>query len=569
MRRNRTSVGVLLVAALLLLAAMPAQAASPTQVTADWKGGVSLPSDVTMWVYQPTNVATNPPILTLIHYCGGTASNVFGQATTVINVVNQNGAIVVLPSSGRCWDVQTTKGLTRDGGGDSHAIAQMVRYAITTYKANADRVYSTGDSSGGMMTQLLLALYPDIFKAGASFAGIPAGCRSGNETGNGYSSACAGGSITKTAQQWGDIVRAMDPGYSGHRPRVQLFHGDSDTTINYKCFGEAVKEWSNVLGLDPTTPTSTSTVTLGSHQATRQSWKNSCGYVVLDAFTSIGGDHGPSDALFNSYVAPFLGLDKTGATDPEIAQCGAGGAGGSSGAGGNTGAGGASGAGGSSGARDGGPDGRDASNPGAGGGGGIATTGGSVGSGGSTGTGGSIGRGGSSGTGGNAGASGSGRGGAPGGGGSSANGGNSGSGTAGSGGASGSGSGGAPGSGGSAANGGSGGSGGNAGASGSGGSAAKGGSAGNGSGGMSSTGGNSGTGGSTPGGGTGSNGCGCVLGGATSKNHAYVDIALGLALLAFARRRPTRASRRKTQGSRGGPEGSSSRKNPLRKDQAL
>jgi len=52
----------------------------------------------------------------------------------------------------------------------------MVKYAITQYKANANRVYSTGDSSGGMMTQLLMAVYPDIFKAGSAFAGVPAGC---------------------------------------------------------------------------------------------------------------------------------------------------------------------------------------------------------------------------------------------------------------------------------------------------------------------------------------------------------------------------------------------------------
>ena len=134
--------------------------------------------------------------------------------------------------------------------------------------------------------------------------------------------------MTHTAQEWGDIVRAMYPGYSGHRPRVQLFHGDADATINFRNHTEAIKEWTNVLGLS-TNPTSTDTVTLGSHQATRQRWQNSCGYVVLDAFTSISGDHGPSDALFNAtYVVPFLGLDKTGPTDPEIAQCGAGGTGG-------------------------------------------------------------------------------------------------------------------------------------------------------------------------------------------------------------------------------------------------
>jgi poly(hydroxyalkanoate) depolymerase family esterase len=332
MTRTQTAAAVLMAAALALVAGRAAHAASLQQVTGWQVAG--LPADVTMWAYVPDNVAANPaanaPVLALIHYCGGTASAVFGQAQGggIVRAADQYGFIIVAPSSGRCWDVQSNKAWTRDGGGDSHAIKHMVTHAITKYAANAARVYATGDSSGGMMTELLLALYPEIFKAGSAFAGMPAGCRGANEStaAMGYSGACAGGSVMRTAQEWGNTVRMMYPAYTGHRPRVQLFHGDADTIIRYPNHTEAIKEWTNVLGLD-TTPTSTATgVTLGSHQATRQSWKNACGYVVLDAFTSLGGDHGPSDALFPSqYVIPFLGLDKVGAVDPEIEQCGSGG----------------------------------------------------------------------------------------------------------------------------------------------------------------------------------------------------------------------------------------------------
>jgi len=335
MTQSRKHIGGVLAVAFGALTATPARAAS-LQAVSNWNGGVSgLPSDVSMYIYVPDKVATNPPILTLIHYCGGTASAVFGQASGggIVKAADQYGFIMVVPSSGRCWDVVSSKTRTRDGGGDTHAIVQMVRYAVTKYQANADRVYATGDSSGGMTTQLLLGLYPDIFKAGSSMAGMPAGCGTTTATAGGYDGACAGGTVTHTPQEWGDIVRKMDPSYTGHRARVQLFHGDADTTIRYANFNESIKEWSNVLGLS-TTPTSTqSGLTLGTHQATRQSWKNACGYTVLDGFTSAGGDHGPSDALFLSqYVIPFLGLDKTGAVDPEIAQCGAGGAGGAGGA---------------------------------------------------------------------------------------------------------------------------------------------------------------------------------------------------------------------------------------------
>ncbi len=341
-----------------------------------------------MFVYVPDKVASNPPILTLIHYCGGTAAAVFGQAQGggIVSAADQYGFIMVVPSSGRCWDVESNKAWTRSGGGDSDAIKQMVTYAISKYSANPNRVYSTGDSSGGMMTELLLALYPDIFKAGSAFAGMPAGCRGSNEAGTtmGYSFACAGGTVTHTAQQWGDIARNMDPGYVGHRPRVQMFHGNADMTINYENFTEAEKEWTNVLGLAANPTTTIMNVQLGTHQATRQQWLNSCGYLVLDGFTSIGGDHGPSDALFEAqYVIPFLGLDKVGAVDPEIAQCGNGAADAGSGAGGAAGVGGRSGAGG-----------------GAGGSVGSGGAGGVSGSGGTTGTGGISGGAGTSGTGG-------------------------------------------------------------------------------------------------------------------------------------------------------------------------
>lgn len=476
----------------------PAQAAS-LQPVSNW-GASGVPSYISMYIYVPDKLATNPPILVVSHFCGGSASAVFGQAQGggVVKAADTYGFIIIFPqttnpaSSADCWDVGSTKSLTHDGGGDTQAIAEMVKYTITKYQANANRVYATGDSSGAMMTEALLAVYPDVFKAGSSFAGVPAGCWSlGWSAASNWGGTCAGSAnssgvsvstVNMTATQWGNLVRAMYPGYSGPRPRVQLFHGDHDAIIAYSNLAEGVKEWTNVLGLSAN-PTSTETgLTLGTHQATRQRWQNSCGYVVLEAITSIGGDHGPSDALFNSsYVIPFLGLDQTGPTDPEVAQCGAGGSGG--GSGGSSGAGGSAGSGGGSG------------------------SGGRVGSGGSSGTGGRAGSGGSNGTGGSAGS-----GGEPG------SGGGQGSGGRGSGGALGTG--GQPGTGGGAAGGGSGE---------------------GGSGGAASTGeaGGPGNDGSTAPGLSGTSGCSCALGAPQPRRRAGAEtaVALGLALAVFARRR--------------------------------
>jgi len=193
-----------------------------------------------------------------------------------------------------------------------------------------------------------MAVYPDIFKAGSAFAGVPAGCS------NVFDGTGLCGLSAQTAQQWGDRVRAMYKGYTGHRPRLQLVHGDADQTITYKNEAEAIKEWTNVLGLttDPTTKVD-SGLTLGTHQAKRQEWKDSCGFVALDFLTSVGGDHGPSDALFQgNFVLPFLGLDSQAAVDAaldaQVVQCGAGGNTGSGGASGSGGRGGSAGTGGAS-----------------------------------------------------------------------------------------------------------------------------------------------------------------------------------------------------------------------------
>src|SRR6266496_2397831 len=467
-------------------------------MVSNW-GASGVPSYISMYIYVPNTPATKPPVLVVAHYCGGSASGVFGQAQGggIVAAADKYGFIMIFPqttnaaSSAKCWDVGSKASLRHDGGGDTQAVAHMVKYSVSTYKANPDRVYATGDSSGAMMTQALLAVYPDVFKAGASFAGVPAGCWSaGWSAASNWGGTCANGSDIMTAQQWGDLVRGMYPSYTGHRPRVQLFHGDADAIINYKNFGEAIKEWTNVLGLATSPTSTTSGLTLGSHQATRQQWKNSCGYVVLDAFTSMGGDHGPSDALFNStYVIPFLGLDKTDDVDPEIASCGPdGGAGGTAGTGGR--------GGGSGGATDGGVDG--AAGRGGAGGTGLGGRGGNGAAGASGGT---------QGIGGSAAGSG-GRGGNGGGpGGASATGG------IGSGGA------------------------GRGGAAGAGGNAGTGGAAGDGTGGISSAGasGNSGTGGASAGAGPGSEstGCACALGGRESSTRSYVAMmisAVGLAL---------------------------------------
>jgi poly(hydroxyalkanoate) depolymerase family esterase len=289
-----------------------------------------LPSYVNMYIYVPDQLAAKPPIVVGAHYCTGTATAYFGALSWIVSMANRNGFIVLFPeATGRnCWDVGSPASLTHDGGGDTHAIAQMVRYTLDTYDADPSRVYVVGTSSGAMMTQALLGVYPDLFTAGAEFSGVPCGCWSVGYSGdNGqWSVSCATGQVTKSGAEWGDLVRAMYPGYTGHRPRLQLWHGTKDDAINYANFGESIKEFTNLLALSET-PTSTDSPDTNYE---RQQWKNSCGATVLEATTIVDGTH--SISFEADSVLRFFGLNEAGAADPE-APCapGDGGKAGSSG----------------------------------------------------------------------------------------------------------------------------------------------------------------------------------------------------------------------------------------------
>lgn len=211
------------------------------------------PTGLQMWLYVPPNVKPHPSILLALHYCTGSGP-VFFSNTEFATLADQNGFLVIYPSatrSGQCWDVSSPQSLTRNGGSDPVGLLSMVTYVEQHNNGDPTNVYVTGASSGAMMTNVLLAEYPDVFKAGAAFMGVPYHCFATTD-GSLWNSACANGQIIMTPQQWGNLARAAFPGYNGPRPRMQLWHGTADTTLNVANFGEEIKQWTNVLNVSQT-----------------------------------------------------------------------------------------------------------------------------------------------------------------------------------------------------------------------------------------------------------------------------------------------------------------------------
>lgn len=311
-RKLRTAVAAvlllpLLIGVALVTAAGPASAAALTRVT---EFGAN-PSNLDMYVYAPDTVAPRPALLVLVHYCGGSAGAVFnGNGRDFVTAADRYGYVLVLPEAtrdGRCFDVSTPAGLTRNGGSDSTGIMSMVGWARQHYDVDPARVVVSGFSSGAMMTTVLAAQYPDVFVAGAALSGVPAGCFA-TTNGSLWNSQCAGGNIVRSAQEWGNTARAMFPGHSGTYPRMQLWHGATDTVLAYPNFGEAIKQWTDLHGVSQNPsftdrPQSSWTRTRYGDPGTR---------ATVEGISIANTGHTLPQAGMIAYAITFLGLDDGG-----------------------------------------------------------------------------------------------------------------------------------------------------------------------------------------------------------------------------------------------------------------
>ncbi|KAG5350548.1 hypothetical protein C0989_010497 [Termitomyces sp. Mn162] len=208
----------------------------------------SSPTNVGIYLYRPTNVAASPALIVAMHYCGGMAQAYF-TGTQYANLVDQRGFLVIYPDapdSGSFWDVHTNATLTHNAGGDFSGIVSAVCYAISTYNVDPNRVFAYGT----MMTNVLAGAYPDVFKSCSAFAGVPYGCFSAPDI---WNSASTSRTLSKTAQQWGDLVRTGYPGYSNTRPKMQIWLGTLDATLNYNNFAEGIKLSLVILPIKPCT----------------------------------------------------------------------------------------------------------------------------------------------------------------------------------------------------------------------------------------------------------------------------------------------------------------------------
>jgi poly(hydroxyalkanoate) depolymerase family esterase len=244
------------------------------------------PGSLRMLSYVPANLRPSPALVVVLHGCGQTAASYeLGAGWSAL--ADHYGFALLMPeqqtanNTHACFNWFNPDD-TRRGHGEACSIRQMIARMVSQHRIDKHRVFITGLSAGGAMTSVMLATYPEVFAAGAIIAGLPYGIASNvREALNGMLR-----STPRSALELGDLVRHA----SKHRapwPKVSVWHGSADRTVNPANADEIVKQWLDVHRL-PSHPMSEGVVDGYPHQV----WWNADGETVVESYTITNMAHG-------------------------------------------------------------------------------------------------------------------------------------------------------------------------------------------------------------------------------------------------------------------------------------
>lgn len=208
----------------------------------------SNPGGLRMYMYVPKHLARDSvaPLVVVLHGCLQNAKTVAQQ--TDWNKLADKYAFRVLYPQQRIWNnpgkcfCWYSRNDTEKDKGEIFSVKQMVEYVQSNYNTDSSRVFVTGLSAGAAMGVALMAVYPEVFNAGAVFAGGPYKAATNIWTGM----MAMYGWRVKRPEVWGDYVRAQNAGYRGSYPRMIIYHGKADVVVNRRNATELVKQWTNL-----------------------------------------------------------------------------------------------------------------------------------------------------------------------------------------------------------------------------------------------------------------------------------------------------------------------------------
>lgn len=240
------------------------------------------PGRLLMFRYVPDDLPSGMPLVVALHGCTQDARS-FDDESGWVDVAQSVGFALLLPEQpasnnpDRCFSFYSDED-NRRGMGEAASIAAMIETMLEDEGLGLDRsrIFITGLSAGGAMAVAMLASYPELFAAGAIIAGVPYGCASTsgrpwlamqrwwflmtNPFGEaGWASWRCGiarygfvnaGAAEASAEDWLQRLEEAGGDLTASVPRIALWQGDQDGTVDPDNLAELVKQWTAVHGID-------------------------------------------------------------------------------------------------------------------------------------------------------------------------------------------------------------------------------------------------------------------------------------------------------------------------------
>jgi len=259
------------------------------------------PGNLRQFRYVPDGLK-KAPLVVILHGCTQTATG-YDHGAAWSDLAAQQGFAVLAPEQkgvnnpGTCFNWFNPTDVTR-GEGEVASIASMIEDMVKEHDLDPRRVFITGLSAGGAMTAAMLVCYPELFAGGAIIAGLPYGAAD---------NVMAALEVMRTApvktpHEWGHLARAASH-HRGAWPRVSLWHGDSDHTVNVGNAQASLAQWADLDGFK-LADARQETVEGG---AVHLTWSNQEGDDQLEIYTVPGLGHGtPIDSAMLGTPGPFI-----------------------------------------------------------------------------------------------------------------------------------------------------------------------------------------------------------------------------------------------------------------------
>lgn len=237
-------------------------------------------------IYIPKNFAKNGPLVVVLHGSTQSAEG-YDRGSGWSSLADECGIALLYPEQRKTNNPISSfnwfkSGDSRRGEGEPLSIRHMIEQVVDDHAIDPRRVFITGMSSGGAMTSVMLATYPEVFAGGAIIAGLP------------YRSADNLLEAMVRMKGYGgpsnhrlDLLVREASSFEGPWPTISVWHGGSDRTVDNSNADSIVRQWQQIHDVEGP-PNQIDEV----DGFPRKVWRNAAGREVIEEYMIDEMGHG-------------------------------------------------------------------------------------------------------------------------------------------------------------------------------------------------------------------------------------------------------------------------------------